>query len=357
MLPSIIIVLIISCTLSTVLIRLIIKYAYSHNLFDLHTKRKIHKGDIPRLGGVAFVPVAVISFFCGYLVLSYKGIITIEDYTPLIGFVVSIAIMYIFGVVDDIKGLRYRTKFIYQFVAGLILCMTGIFLNYFHGLMGLYDIPHTFGVCVTIFLIIFSINAFNFIDGIDGLSSSIAIISFVYYFSVLFFIGDYLFLLPVSFIGVLLPFFCFNFYGKASCQNKTFMGDTGSTILGLVLCVLAVAINGNPKTAMLHQNHFIVAFSPLLLPFFDVVNVVIYRLLKGRNPFRADDNHFHHKLLRLGLSQHKTLFVELIVFLFIIGISILLTNFVGITVVLAIMLMAWLAANAVITKILQKRGC
>lgn len=357
MLYAIIIVVILSCVFSAFFIKFIIKYAYKHNLFDLHTKRKIHKGDVPRLGGVAFVPVALFSFICGCLVLCSKGIISAENVTPIIGLVSSIVIMYVFGVVDDIKGLRYRTKFIYQFVVGIVLCLTGFLLNNFHGLLGLYDLPFSFGVCVTVFLIIYSINAFNFIDGIDGLSSSIAILSFVYYSVILYLNGNFIFLLPISFIGVLLPFFYFNFFGKAFHNNKTFMGDTGSTVLGLVLCVLAIVINGDPNTTVLVQkNSFIVAFSPLLVPCFDVVNVVIYRLIKIRNPFEADDNHFHHKLIRLGLSQHTTLVVELIVFMFVTGFSIFLSSYVGITVVLAIMLLAWLVVNAIITNILEKRG-
>ncbi len=356
MISAIIIVIIISFVLSAFFVKYIIKYAYNHNLFDLHTKRKIHKGDVPRLGGVAFVPVALFSFICGCIILGNKGIISIDNVKPIIGLVVAVVIMYVFGVADDIKGLRYRTKFIYQFVVGIVLCLTGFLLNNFNGLLGLYDLPFSFGMCVSVFLIIYSINAFNFIDGIDGLSSSIAILSFVYYSVILYLNGNYIFLLPISFIGVLLPFFYFNFYGKALRNNKTFMGDTGSTVLGMVLCVLAIVINGDPKTSvLLHKNSFIVAFAPLMLPCFDVVNVVLYRLIKVRNPFKADNNHFHHKLIRLGLPQHSTLVVELIVFLFITGFSIYLSSYVGITVVMAIMLMAWLAVNTIITNLLEKK--
>ena len=357
MLSSIILVLIISFALSALLIKAIIKYAYNHNLFDLHTKRKIHKGDVPRLGGVAFVPVAIITFIFGCLILSSQEMITVENAIPIIGLLASIIITYIVGIADDIKGLRYRTKFMCQFVVGLILCLTGFLLNNFHGLLGLYELPYSFGLCVTIFLIILSINAFNFIDGIDGLSSSIAILSFAYYSVILYLNSDYNILLPIAFIGVLLPFFYFNIFGKASRHNKTFMGDTGSTVLGLMLCILAIVINGDPQTQLLlHTNPFIIAFSPLMLPCFDVVNVVIYRLLKSKNPFNADDNHFHHKLLRLGLSQHTALIVELIVFLFMTGTSICLSNYVGVTVVMVIMLISWLVANAFITNVLQKRG-
>ena len=338
------------------LIKFIIKYAYNHSLFDLHTKRKIHKGDVPRLGGVAFVPVASISFICGSLIFFNKGVIVDDNIKPIIGLVVSVVIMYIFGVLDDIKGLRYRTKFIYQFVVGLVLCLTGFMLNNFNGLLGLFELPYMFGVCITLLLVILSINAFNFIDGIDGLSSSIAILSFIYYSFILYQNCNYLYLLPLSFISVLLPFFYFNFFGNTSRQRKTFMGDTGSTVLGLVLCVLAISISCDPKTTTLHQNSFIVAFAPLLLPYFDVVNVVIYRLLKGRNPFKADDNHFHHKLLRLGLSQHSTLIVELIVFLFITGFSVYLSNYLGINAVIAIMLITWLVVNAFMTRVLEKRS-
>ncbi len=342
--------------MSALLIKMIIRYAYNHNLFDLHTKRKIHKGDIPRLGGVTFVPVAFIAFVCGYFVLRAKAMIATDDVKPFIGLLSSIAIMYVFGVADDIKGLRYRTKFIYQFMAGVVLCLTGLMLSNFHGLLGLYELPYTFGVCVTVFLIILGINAFNFIDGIDGLSSSIAILSFAYYSLILYFNGHYVFLLPLAFIGVLLPFFYYNVFGKASSHNKTFMGDTGSTVLGLVLCVLAIVINGEPKIATCDFNPFLVAFSPLMLPCFDVVNVVIYRLIHSRNPFKADDNHFHHKLLRLGLSQHAALIVELIVFLFMTGLSIYVSMYVGVTIIMVVMLIAWLATNAILTNILRKRA-
>ena len=355
MLFLIIFLLIISCVLSTMLIRGTIKYAYNHNLFDLHTKRKIHKGDIPRLGGMAFVPIAILSFICGCIILGRIGeVITINGVKPIIGFVISILFVYSFGLVDDIRGIRYRTKFIYQFVVGIVLCMTGILLNDFHGVLGLFDLPYMFSLCITVFLVIFCINAFNFIDGIDGLSSSIAILSLIYYSLILYLNESYMFLIPLSFVGVLLPFFYFNVFGKVATHNKTFMGDTGSTVLGLVLCVLAVVINGDHNTSVLQRNPFIIAFSPLMLPCFDVINVVTYRLIKGRNPFKADDNHFHHKLLRLGLTQHTVLIVEIIVFIFMTGISIYMSKYVGVNVIIAIMLIVWMIANATITNIIEK---
>ena len=356
MLFSISLVFIITCIVSTISIRFIINYSYKHSLFDLHTKRKIHKGDIPRLGGVAFVPVAILSFVCGNAFLSRYGVeIAINDVKSIIGLVMSIVIVYFFGVADDIRGLRYRTKFNYQIAAGVILCLTGFLLNDFHGVLGLYDLPFMFGVCVTVFMIIFCINAFNFIDGIDGLSSSIALLSLLYYTIILYYNGNYMLLLSLSFISVLLPFFYFNVFGKEATLNKTFMGDTGSTVLGLVLCVLAIVVDVDPKTTLFNKNPFLVAFSPLMLPCFDVINVVTYRLLKGRNPFKADDNHFHHKLLKFGLSQHTTLIIELIVYIFMTGLSLYLSDFIGVNVVIAIMLIAWMTANITLTDILEKK--
>ena len=345
-----------SLVLSTFLLKAIINYAYKHNLFDKHTKRKIHHGNVPRLGGVAFVPVAILVFIFGVIfVVCFESSFKIPTMI-LIGLLISVLIMYGFGMFDDIIGLRYRTKFIYQFVAGLILCIIGVHLYNLYGLLGLFDIPLFFSCFVTILLIILCINSFNFIDGIDGLSSSIAILSFIYYSIVLSFINSFLFVLCVVFIGALLPFFYYNVFGEDKKFNKVFMGDTGSTVIGLILCVLAIIISNDASTLHVHKNPLVLAFAPLMLPCFDVFNVFTYRIINGKNPFKPDDNHFHHRLLRLGLSQHKALIVELILFVFMTLMSIVLSNYIGINIMLAIMLIVWIILNIVIVRYINLKS-
>lgn len=349
-----------SLVVSIVLLKTIVNLSYKLKVFDSQGGRKIHSGNIPRVGGIAFVPAALCSFLIFILIslLSEETFsLGVHDTFVHDAFVMlaAIAIIYIFGIFDDIKGLRYRTKFGYQIFTGLMLCFLGIFLRELHGLMALYTIPMAFGFIVTIFLLIFSINSFNFIDGIDGLSSGIAIISLSYFTVILFLLDNNFYMLALVFLCALLPFFFFNVFGKVEKKTKTFMGDTGSTVLGLVLFLLAVVVNEDINSEHLYDNAFVLGFTPLLLPFYDTVSVVFYRLLNGKNPFKADDNHFHHKLLRLGLSQHATLVVELAVFVLICTFTLLLVKYINLNIIITCSLVLWITINQLLLSFIKKR--
>ena len=345
---------------SIVLLKIIVAWSYKMKVFDSQGGRKIHHGNIPRVGGIAFVPAAICSFLAFLIILIFNndtyalGVhdTFIHDAFVMVG---AIAIIYVFGIFDDVIGLRYRVKFGYQILTGLMICFLGIFLWELHGILALYTIPMTFGFVITIFLLIFSINSFNFIDGIDGLSSGIAILSLSYFSVILYLLDNKFFVMAIFFLCAVLPFFFFNVFGKEVSRTKTFMGDTGSTVLGLVLFLLAVAVNEDINTVYLHENAFILGFTPLLLPFYDTISVVFYRLLKGKNPFKADDNHFHHKLLRLGLSQHSTLIVELIVFVVICVSTLFLPNYINLNIIIGCSLLIWLAINQTLLVFIKKK--
>lgn len=133
------------------------------------------------------------------------------------------------------------------------------------------------------------------------------------------------------------------------------MGDTGSTVLGLVLFLLALSVNEDINTPKLFSNPFVLGFAPLLLPFYDVFSVVFYRLIHGKNPFKADANHFHHKLLKLGLSQHATLVVELIVFVLICALTVLLANYINLNIIIVCSIIIWISINVTLANIINKR--
>ena len=333
----------------------VIKYAYNNNLFDNHDERKIHHGNIPRIGGIAFIPAAIISFIFAIIILYLRdeafdlGIhhTFIRDSVIIL---ISILIIYFFGVYDDLKGLRYRKKFSYQIFTGLLLCLSGIYMKDVHGILALYHIPPIFGCFVAIFVLVLSINAINFIDGIDGLSSAIAILSLIYYTAILIIEKNDFWLLSISFLSAVLPFFCFNLFGSKTKKTKAFMGDTGSTVLGLVLFLLAVVVNENPNTEMLYDNPLILAFAPLLLPFYDVISVIYQRLLNAKNIFKADNNHFHHKMLKLGFSQPTALIIELLIEIFVIFSTLILVKYININVVVGSSLLLWIWINLLLTK-------
>ena len=345
----------VSIFFSLLLLCKVIKYAYNHNIFDNHDERKIHQGNIPRVGGIAFVPAAIISFIFALIILYLRdeafdlGIHHTFIHDSVI-ILISILIIYFFGKYDDLKGLRYRNKFTYQIFTGLMLCVAGIYMKDIHGILALYHIPPVFGCFVAVFVMVLSINAINFIDGIDGLSSGIAIISFIYYSIILIIEKNDFWLLSISFLCAILPFFYFNVFGSKRNKTKAFMGDTGSTVLGLVLFLLAVVVNENPNSELLYDNPLVLAYAPLLLPFYDVISVVYQRLLNAKNIFKADDNHFHHKLLKLGLSQPAALIVELLIFVFVIFSTLILVKYININVVIGSSLLIWIWVNLLLTR-------
>ena len=352
-------IIFLSFFVSLLLTRKIVRFAYDKKFFDLENSRKIHHGNIPRVGGFAFVMTAIIVIL---IIISFarfgffdKMHFNLDGFIPKsLAVVFSILIIYFFGIVDDLRGLRYRTKFSYQILVGLLLCLTGFGIANLRGVFGLANLPLLFGCVVTVFSLVLIINAFNFIDGIDGLASGIAIISLIYYSIILLLTNSLMGLFCLAFVGALIPFFIFNIFGKEAKKSKTFMGDTGSTVLGLVLFINAIFVLGTPKVLELPYNPFAVAFAPLLIPCYEVVNVVFYRLSIGRNPFKADNNHFHHKLIKLGYSQHCVLVVEICIILLVSSLTIILSKYININVILFLSLFIWIGINMLLSKKINK---
>lgn len=350
-----------SVGISSIIIPAIIRFAFKKQLFDEHDERKIHNGAVPRLGGLAFFPVTI---FCMAIIVAVINIVFSPGADPskhtfidhfasaewmlevgpslLMGFS-AVMILYVVGIIDDVHGLKYRSKFVAQFVAGLLICASGIYINNFHGVFGLYELPVWAGWMLTIFAIMLVTNAINFIDGIDGLASSISSIALIYYaivFGVTAHMGYVMML--VAILGSIMPFLWYNVFGTAERHNKIFMGDTGSLFLGLVLAtvgsVLCMELCDEPG---LKPNAFALVFAPLMVPCYDVLRVIIHRVRNHRNPFKPDRNHFHHRLMDSGLGQHAALGAMIAVDLFMIALAVVSSIWLDINLVLAITLSFW----------------
>jgi UDP-N-acetylmuramyl pentapeptide phosphotransferase/UDP-N-acetylglucosamine-1-phosphate transferase len=151
------------------------------------------------------------------------------------------------------------------------------------------------------------INAYNLIDGIDGLASTVAIIIFSIY-AMIFFATDlhFYFLLCLSLIGILLAYLYYNF----SSTKKIFMGDTGSLIIGFCIGVCTLKFLAMDAALFSHfsfqpENKLIVIAAILWVPLFDMFRVIGVRLLNKKSPFYPDRNHMHHILIDTGLSHFK----------------------------------------------------
>ena len=301
--------------LGAVMIRMLLHVSYKNRIFDLpDATRRVHTIPVPRLGGMSFLPtlLIVLTFTVGSL---YRfGVLSspIQDNVLLIRVAYMLGsglILYALGIVDDLADLDYKVKFIVQFAASALLVSGGLWLNNMYGILGIWRIPFYIGMPLTILIMVFITNAINMIDGIDGLASGLSIVtlgvlSVIYVFERRFVYS----MTSLTMLGAVISFWLFNVFGTAEKKTKLYMGDTGSMTLGLVLCFLIVSLCSFTSYYSITRNckYYILVFSSLLIPMFDVIRLFFTRLIAHKSPFKADLNHIHHRLMQCGLSVKQT---------------------------------------------------
>jgi glycosyltransferase, group 4 family len=345
-----------------VLIPQILLISFRRNLFDMPDGRKIHQSAIPRLGGIAFKPVV---FFSVALLL---GVCQLLGYGDMLGGIASescslafgfcsIMVLYLVGMADDLIGIRYRAKFVVQIACGLMVIAGGLWLDNLHGLFLIYNIPAWVGWPVTVLAVVFIINAINLIDGIDGLASGLCGVAMLFYGMIFLMAHEYIYaMLAFATLGVLVPFFYYNVFGDVNRGKKIFMGDTGSLTIGMMLCILSLRVCRcfPDDTSASLPNVFVLAYSPLIIPCFDVVRVYLHRVRNGKNPFLPDKNHIHHKLLAIGMRQRTAMITIVSVSVLFTLCNILLSTYVSVTPLLLADILVWTAANIWLTRKIQK---
>ena len=202
-------------------------------------------------------------------------------------------------------------------------------------------------------------NAINLIDGIDGLSGGLTLIALAGF---LFCFGrEHVWtycVLIAGLMGVLCAYLYFNIWGKVERKRKIFMGDSGSLTLGFVLGFLAVKFSMN-STGVMHyrSDGLLLAYTLLIVPCFDVVRVILVRLRVGQPLFKADKRHIHHKLLRMGLSQHRALVAILLLQIFFVLINTLMSGVVDITLIVLIDILLFMAFHFAVNAGIKRHEC
>lgn len=281
---------------------------------------------IPRLGGIIFLPVAVLSLVLLLVASIVSGQDELPDAvraeeTPLAYAGWALAIAYIVGVMDDLKGIRYYAKFLVQTCCGVLMAMGGVLLSDLHGLLWIHSIPVGLAFPLSVFAIVSIVNAINLIDGIDGLASGLCLFAFVYYIVAFMTLQRYVYaMLSLAMVGILACFYYYNVYGCTRPDRRIFMGDTGSMTLGIMISFFGIQIANTPDMALPNDNPLVWAFSPLLVPCLDMVRVFLTRLYHGTNPCLPDRNHIHHLLMDRGMGQHRAMAL-------ILSLSVMLTVF------------------------------
>lgn len=302
-------------TLGRMIIPNILIISLRKRLFDVPDERKVHKRPVPRLGGVSFFPVILFALcmFSALRLLMGHGpdeSKTDQLVCELLFLVSGLTLLYIIGIADDLVGVRYRRKFLVQVVSAAMFPLSGIYINNFYGLFGVFMVPAEVGIPLTMLLVVFITNAINLIDGIDGLASGLSMVALVV-FGVMFVhyqMWSYGMLAFVT-VGVIIPFFSYNVFGSASMGRKVFMGDTGSLTLGFILsfCVIRYCMYEPGMLLTVKSSPVLVSFSVLMVPCLDVIRVVLRRARNRKPLFMPDRSHIHHKFLAMGFSPRKAL--------------------------------------------------
>jgi len=279
------------------------------------------KRTVPRLGGVSLFPIMVISVgaavvSCLMDMESEQSLFVGESESSFVQYMFAIAgltTMYLLGVMDDLIGVSFLSKISIQFLASLLIPLSGLYIDDLHGLLGIYELPAWLGILGTMVTIWFISNAIPMLDDIDGLASGLAMLAFSV-LGILAFIASQPFLLMIcaAMVGMLIPFFLRNVMGWRIGWRNIYLGDTGGLTIGYMLAFVVVALSRQGGNT-LPEGIIMVCFGTLLLPMFDVVRVAIMRTVNNRSVFDRDNNHIHHRLMMGGMSPGNVLITIILV--------------------------------------------
>ncbi|MCT4630862.1 MraY family glycosyltransferase [Winogradskyella sp.] len=277
----------------------ILYVAKEKHLMDEPDSRSMHTNTTPTLGGIGiFVGLIVVMTIVGAF-LNTKVLLLVMG---------GLTILFFLGLKDDLTTLSAGKKFMGQLlVAGLLIVFTNTRIIGFSNIMDVDVLPYWISIGFTLFVYVLIINAYNLIDGVDGLAGTIAFcVSGVFVY--LFVKSNELSLatIAIALCGSLIAFLRLNFSNK----NKIFMGDTGSMIVGFLLAFFTISfinIAQVDKTSIYYKASPALAFALLFYPLMDTLRIFVIRIIIHKtSPFKADRNHIHHRFIDNGYSHITT---------------------------------------------------
>ncbi len=274
----------VSFIISVAIMPVIMKYAKKHDIVDKPDERKIHKKPIPLLGGLGML----IAFIIPLLVFA-------TDIYRALMITLSLVLITILGILDDIYDIRANKKLAVQLICTTIIVIAGIKIDFARFIISNLFLANIIDIIISFLWIIGITNAINLVDGLDGLAGGVSLISAIGFWIVgAISKGNSVVLLASLLAGSVLGFLFYNFN-----PARIFMGDAGSTFLGLCLAIIALLI---PKYSVDKSS----LYAPILilaLPIFETGVSILRRSFMKQNILTADKQHLHHKLLDMGFSQ------------------------------------------------------
>lgn len=253
-------------------------------------KRKLHSVPIPRMGGLLIFLIFLTSIF-----VFYGDINAIKYY--LFGTIIIFAL----GAYDDLLGTGWLLKFIYQTIAAILLVL--YLLPKFSSItLFTIEFSNIPGIILLLFFIVGTINAFNLLDGLDGLVAGISMLTFIVLFFISLNLMDIFSLVILSSIaGCVMGFLKYNTF-----PAKIFLGDSGSFLLGFLVVSAVLNVSINNTTGILDLTFPVIL---LAVPIADTVKVFFIRIVKGKHPFAADRTHIHHIVHSQNITHATTVFI------------------------------------------------
>lgn len=319
--------------ISFILTPVVRSFAVKYGVVDKPDARKVHRHPIPRIGGIAitaaFVTVLLLNFDLN------------RQFYGLLG---ALLILFIVGLVDDIRGLKAWHKLIAQIISACVALAGGLGIVYFAspfgGVIALdsWRVPIEIGALsfnilpvanlISIIWIVGMINTINFLDGLDGLATGVASIGALVLFITALSpqIGNpAVALLAVILLGSLLGFLPYNFF-----PSSIFMGDSGAYVIGLLLALLSIYANSKIAVGSL-------VFGIAIL---DAAWTVFRRIARKQSPFMADREHLHHRLLDSGLLSHRQVVLVLYLLTLLVAIAVLYGSVLAAAIFIAVSVVA-----------------
>ena len=247
------------------------------------------------------IPV-ILSFLFVLWFFYFSGWINQENLHLFQKITLGVCMMTALGIYDDIYHCSPRIKFLWQVIIAIILFLAGFQIDSIGGVIDL----GSFSILLTVFWIVGITNSINLVDGIDGLACGLILLSCV----TLSFVYLERNMVEASFLAIILTGSIFGFLIFNFPPAKIILGDTGSLPLGLLISLITLLPLSQKHT---DEIYYLIPIITLLIPILDTTFAFFRRLLKGISPFSKDAQHFHHRLIKLGFSQLKTITILFIV--------------------------------------------
>ncbi|MCS6710920.1 undecaprenyl/decaprenyl-phosphate alpha-N-acetylglucosaminyl 1-phosphate transferase [Brachybacterium sp. EF45031] len=279
--------------------------------------RDMHDTVTPRLGGVAmFAGIATSLLVAAHVPFLHR--LFDESRQPW-AILAAAALVCAIGAADDKWDLDWMTKLAGQILAALLMAWQGVQLMTLP-IGGIILLSPRTALLLSVLVVVISMNAVNFVDGLDGLAAGVMAIGGCAFFLYAYLLTrgasatDYSSL--AALVTAVMIGACVGFLPHNLTRARIFMGDSGSMLLGLMLAAATITVTGQVDPERLSGADFFGQFLPILLPigvmvvpFLDFALAVVRRIGSGRSPFHADALHLHHRLLALGHTKHGAVLI------------------------------------------------